>query len=102
MGIGLSSKYPNVQKQAAFYESLVANVRTMPGVESAASTIRIPMLGFNASTSFTIQGRPVPSGSEPTADYRAVTGDYFKNMGIPLLKAATSLNATHKDEPEAM
>ncbi|MEK6304430.1 MAG: ABC transporter permease [Acidobacteriota bacterium] len=102
LGIGLSSKYPDIPKQAAFYESLLAKVRTMPGVDSAASIIRIPMVGFNASTSFTIQGKPVEKGSEPTADYRAVTGDYFKTMGIPLLKGRDFTERDNKDSPDAI
>jgi putative ABC transport system permease protein len=102
LGIGLSSKYPDIQKQASFYESLLAKVRAMPGVESAASIIRIPMVGFNASTSFTIQGKPVEQGSEPTADYRAVTGSYFKTLGIPLLKGRDFTERDNKDAPDAI
>jgi predicted permease len=103
VGIGLpSSRYPGVQQQAAFYERLLAKVRALPGVESAASVIRLPMLGFNASTDFTIQGKPVQPGSEPTADYRAVTGDYFKVMGIPLLKGRDITERDSKDAPDAM
>jgi putative ABC transport system permease protein len=102
VGIGLSSRYPNVQMQASFYESLLARVRTIPGVDSASSINRIPMLAATASTSFTIQGRPVPSGSEPTADYRAVTGDYFKTMGIPLMKGRDLTERDNKDAPETI
>lgn len=102
LGIGLSSKYPDIPKQASFYESLLAKVRAMPGVESAASNIRIPLAGFNASTSFTIQGRSVQRGSEPTTDYRAVTGDYFKTMGIPLLKGRDFTERDNKDAPDAI
>ncbi len=102
VGIGLSSRYQDIQKQAAFYDSLLAKVRTIPGVESAASNIRIPMVGFNASTSFTILGRPVPKGSEPTADYRAVTGDYFRTMGIPLLEGRDFSERDNKDSPESI
>ena len=102
LGIGLSSKYPDIPKQASFYESLVAKVSTIPGVESAASSIRIPLIGFNASTSFTIQGRPVQPGSEPTTDYRAVTGGYFKTMGIPLLKGRDFTERDNKDAPETV
>ena len=102
LGIGLSSKYSDIQKQANFYESLLAKVRTMPGVESAAGNIRIPMLGFNASTSFTIQGKPVQSGDEPNADYRAVTEDYFKSMGIPLLKGRDFTERDNRDAPETI
>jgi putative ABC transport system permease protein len=60
------------------------------------------MVGFNASTSFTIQGRPVQQGSEPTADYRAVTGDYFRTMGIPLLKGRDFTERDNKDSPDVI
>jgi len=102
LGIGLSSRYSDIQRQATFYENLLAKVRVVPGVESAASNIRIPMLGFNASTSFTIQGKPVHQGDEPTADYRAVTGEYFKTMGIPLLAGRDFSEHDNKDAPETI
>lgn len=102
LGIGLSSKYPDIQKQAVFYENLLAKVRAMPGVQSAAGIIRIPMAGFNASTGFTIQGKPVQIGSEPTADYRAVTGDYFKTMGIPLLEGRDFTERDNRDAADAI
>ena len=34
---------------------------------------------------FRIQGKPVPRGSEPLADYRTTTVNYFKAMQIPLV-----------------
>ncbi|HST23081.1 MAG TPA: ABC transporter permease [Blastocatellia bacterium] len=103
LGVGLPlSRYPGVQQQAIFYDKLVAQVRTLPGVESAASVIRLPMLGFNASTGFTVQGKPVQSGTEPNADYRAVTDDYFRTMGIPLLKGRDFTVRDSKDAPDAM
>ena len=103
LGVGLPlSRYPGVQQQAVFYDKLVAQVRTLPGVESAASVIRLPMLGFNASTGFTVQGKPVQQGTEPNADYRAVTDDYFRTMGIPLLKGRDFTVRDSKDAPDAM
>jgi predicted permease len=103
LGVGLPlSRYPGVQQQAIFYDKLVAQIRTLPGVESAASVIRLPMLGFNASTGFTVQGKPVQPGTEPNADYRAVTDDYFRTMGIPLLKGRDFTVRDSKDAPDAM
>ena len=103
LGVGLPlSRYPGVQQQAIFYDKLVAQIRTLPGVESAASVIRLPMLGFNASTGFTVQGKPVQQGTEPNADYRAVTDDYFRTMGIPLLKGRDFTVRDSKDAPDAM
>jgi predicted permease len=103
LGVGLpSSRYPGLQQQAIFYDKLVAQIRMLPGVESAASVIRLPMLGFNASTGFTVQGKPVQQGPEPNADYRAVTDDYFRTMGIPLLKGRDFTIRDSKDSPDAM
>jgi len=103
LGVGLPlSRYPGLQQQAIFYDKLVAQIRTLPGVESAASVIRLPMLGFNASTGFTVQGKPVQQGTEPNADYRAVTDDYFRTMNIPLLKGRDFTVRDSKDAPDAM
>ncbi len=63
LGVGLPlSRYPGLQQQAIFYDKLVAQIRTLPGVESAASVIRLPMLGFNASTGFTHSGKARSTG----------------------------------------
>ncbi len=103
LGVGLPlSRYPGLQQQAIFYDKLVAQIRTLPGVESAASVIRLPMLGFNASTGFTVQGKPVQPGTEPNADYRAVTDDYFRTMSIPLMKGRDFTERDSKDAPDAM
>lgn len=103
IGIGLTqSIYSDVQQQARFYERLTEKVSAIPGVVSAAGINRIPLLGFNASTSFTFQGKPVQGGTEPTADCRIATPNYFKTMGIPLLKGREFSERDAKDSPEVV
>ena len=103
IGIGLpSAGYPDVPRQAAFYDRLVADIRTLPGVDSAAAAIRLPLLGFSAFTSFTIQRKPVPQANAPTIDYGAVTQDYFKSMGIPLLEGRDFNEREMKDAPDVV
>ena len=85
LGVGLpSAGYPDLPKQAKFYDEAISQIRTQPGVQSAAAIIRLPMYGQNANTSFTIEGQLTRPEDAPRADYRSVTQEYFKSMGIPL------------------
>jgi putative ABC transport system permease protein len=103
IGIGLTQPvYADVQQQARFYERLVEKVGAIPGVDSAAGINRVPLLGFNSSTSFTFQGKPVQTGNEPTADCRIATPDYFKTMGIPLLSGREFTTRDMKDAAEVV
>jgi putative ABC transport system permease protein len=103
IGIGLTQPvYADFQQQARFYDRLTETVSVIPGVESVAGINRVPLLGFNASTSFTFQGKPVQAGNEPTADCRIATPNYFKTMGIPLLEGREFERRDAKDAPEVV
>jgi putative ABC transport system permease protein len=78
-------KYP-AAKQAQFYQDLAGRIQSLPGVRSASSVIPLPLNGDRFGISFEIDGRPVPKGEEPSADFFAVGNDYFKTMEIPLIK----------------
>ena len=71
-----------------YYSELLERVRAAPGVESAALNEKLPLTGIRNISSTTVEGAPPPSepGGEPTADYRRVSQDYFRTMGIPLLR----------------
>ncbi|HSE38328.1 MAG TPA: ABC transporter permease [Blastocatellia bacterium] len=103
IGIGLTEPlYADVQQQARFYDRLTERVNAIHGVESTAGVNRVPLLGFNSSTSFTFQGRPVQQGNEPTADCRIATPNYFRTMGIPLLEGREFTERDLKDAPEVV
>ena len=103
IGIGLTQPiYADVQQQARFYDRLTEKVNAIPGVESTAGVNRVPLLGFNAATSFTFQGKPVRKGNEPSADCRIATPNYFKTMGIPLLEGREFTERDLKDSPEVV
>jgi putative ABC transport system permease protein len=75
-------RYPEGGARAAYYDRVLAELRTIPGVESVG-LINIPPLvreGFGSAMG--IADRP----DEPRyADYRIVGADYFRTMRIPLL-----------------
>jgi putative ABC transport system permease protein len=66
-----------------FWRAALERARSLPGVESAAVSSRPPVHGAR-------QEPFVVDGLEPPADVRAgdilISGDYFRTMGIPLLK----------------
>ena len=77
--------YPDQTAQCRFLENAVARLNAAPGVESAAAVFKVPLAGL-ATLTFTVQGQPVPRGTEPSADYRPISAAYFRTMGIPLLR----------------
>ena len=79
--IGLPSS-AEPARQTSFYEEVVERLRALPGVESVGAVSRLPLAGGNSSRSFNIPG----SDQSYDADIRVSTPEYFKTMGIALLK----------------
>jgi len=68
--------------QLAFYEQVLGGLQALPAAKSVGAVSRLPLSGGNSSRSFNASG----SADEYTADVRVSTSDYFRAMGIPLLK----------------
>ena len=81
-----NNAYPQEHHKIAFFASLMERLESLPDVTAAGMIQTVPMRG-DYLLSFTIQGRPaVGPNQEPSANYRAISPDYFKAMGIPLLR----------------
>jgi len=87
-------KYPDDPARARFYQEAVEAVRALPGVQSAAFVSPLP-LGFSRwQSSVRLEGEvPARPGQERSSDFAIITPDYFKTMGIPLLKGRTFTEA---------
>ena len=81
--------WPDPRKQAFFAEA-VERLRAVPGVENAAITYSLPILGSNWWTGFTVAGRPLPPGAVlmdlPSAGIVPVSATYFDTLKIPLIR----------------
>ena len=78
-----ATKYPGTTS-VAFYERLLDELRTVPGVQSAGAINFLPLANFGFNGGFTIEGRPpFPRDTAPVVEYRRVTPGYFATMGIP-------------------
>jgi putative ABC transport system permease protein len=68
--------------QLAFYQQVLQGLQALPGVRAVGAVSRLPLAGGNSSRSFNVPG----SKADYSADIRVSTPDYFRSMGIPLLK----------------
>jgi putative ABC transport system permease protein len=73
---------PSRAARPEFYEQLLARVRELPGVESAALGSTAPLLGYASITAMDIEGRTDIGFS--TIGVHSVSPDYFKTLGISL------------------
>jgi putative ABC transport system permease protein len=79
--LGLPSSANSV-RQLAFYQQVVQRLQALPGVQAVGAVSRLPLAGGNSSRSFGVPG--IETAYD--ADIRVSTPDYFRAMGIPLLK----------------
>jgi putative ABC transport system permease protein len=83
------SKYPEPWRQALFFHELTDRITSLPGVECAGAADSVPML-TNDTGPVSIEGHPVgPDEVEIQAERPKITPDYFRAMGIRLLRGRT-------------
>ena len=78
------AQYQNTRPQ--FYRSYFEQLRALPGVQSAAGVMILPMSHEGINVSFEDPEHPVPEALQPSADLTPVTPQYFSAMQIPLLQ----------------
>jgi putative ABC transport system permease protein len=88
MSIALpKARYADDAKISQFFRLVLERVRALPGVASAAAAENIPFDGDEWDSSVHMTGAPeAPPGKEPSAQVSIVSTDYFKTMGIPLIR----------------
>ncbi len=73
-----------------FNHELLRRLQTLPGVKSVGMTSFLPASGNNNNSAFVAEGYVAPkAGSLDLATTIQVEGDYFRAMGIPLLRGRT-------------
>jgi predicted permease len=105
MGYSLpTSKYDSTDKVNAFNETLLARVRSMPGVRAAALGSVVPGDGHGGDDAFTIPEHPpiAPGAPMPDALYRRADPEYFSALGIPLLSGRFFTNQDRAGRPRTV
>ena len=79
-------KYDIAARRNDYYLGVLREVRSLPGVQSAAFTSGLPMVVMGLVTGVEIPGQEVRSRRSRPVSHRWVTSQYFKTMGIPVLR----------------
>jgi len=94
------AKYPKDRDVAAFCERILERVRTLPGVVSAGLVNRLPLAGGTQTGPIEFEGIDPKTTNLSNVDFRTITPDYFRTLGIPLLGGRTFTEADHESAPQ--
>ena len=82
----------------ALYERLLGALRAVPGVRSASLSVDGLASGSSTTSDFTPPGRKLSPGQE-TGQENYVTPDWFRTVGIPLVRGRSFTEQDTKDAP---
>jgi predicted permease len=76
------------QRGASFYRQLGSRVRALPGVQSAAFAYSVPMGYYSSGRNplWTENQRGMPVSDLPAVRFNKVDSDYFRAMGIEIVR----------------
>jgi len=90
----------NIAQGQAFQKAALTNVKALPGVESAAFTLSLPIQGSNWGSVFIVGDQPVPERRQiPIAAFNPVSPEYFQTMGIRLLRGRLFAETDNPQSP---
>ena len=89
-----SSGYRAPGALTAYYDQVLERIAAVPGVTATGAIQHLPFSGVNWVDAFEVEGRPVAAGAaRPTANYKIITGNYFRAVGQRLLGGRTFTTA---------
>jgi putative ABC transport system permease protein len=81
-----AAKYSKPEQIAEFFTRAIGEVRSVPGVASAALARAIPLSGNGDSRAYAVDGAAPPEeGKAPILQLNTVSTDYFKTVRLPLV-----------------
>src|SRR5262245_28160636 len=91
-------QYDTPDKIWAMFDRAIAEIRTVPGVQSAALVRAFPLTGNGESYPVIIEGRPpVAAGDAPQLQVNSITPEYFSTMRIPYVSGRDISTSDTKD-----
>jgi putative ABC transport system permease protein len=79
------TKYAKDEDVSKFFERVLDQARTLPGVESAAISSYLPLQGESWTDMIKTENDARPEGELPAANLRFVSPGYFRTLHIPMV-----------------
>jgi predicted permease len=100
MQVAVSARPEEGAKVNGFLTELQSRVKALPGVQSVSVSNGLPFEGANFPP-FVIEGQPPPpQGQEPNGILYMVSTDYFKTMGIELVRGRLFASQDTPETPQ--
>jgi len=92
---------PHLVRQLA--QDLIDRLEAIPGIDQVSGASAVPFSGEGGSSSFDIEGRPVPQGEKkPEAHRRNVLPGYHEMLGISLIAGRTFTPADRQNASQVV
>jgi putative ABC transport system permease protein len=82
-------RYASDAQQISFFSQVVERLGRRPGVAAAGAVTTLPMnpVGIDYDLPFSTDGNPPPATADrQEVDFRVVAGDYFRALGVPVVR----------------
>jgi predicted permease len=84
---GAANNPAEMPRKVQYFDELIARAHQIPGVTAAALTTNLPLASVQVQTIIRLEGRLTPRpGEEFRVGYSSISPEYFRVMGIPLLR----------------
>ncbi len=93
----LSNRWNDVQEGARFTQDFLQEVRSIPGVQAAGHTNRIPLGGGIFSGNYALTEAQAKEEVRPASDFRYISPGYFAAMGTEVVSGRPFQQADAKD-----
>ncbi len=81
-----ATTYSDGERASDFYRRLVADLQSLPGVQSVSFGTSQPLSGTAGSDPFAIEGRKLDPSNLTSAGWQLVGANYLKTLGVQLVK----------------
>ena len=92
-------RYPDGDALRHFHRQVLERVAALPGIEAAGLTSHLSVEQYGTNGYVTVEGKTYAPTQEPLVELRIVSPDYFRAMGVALVRGRTFDERDRKNSP---